>query len=193
VRLFVAAYPPPEVRADFARAVRALAVGQPRPPGQSVRLAPADQVHLTLAFLGDVPDAKVDRAVTAVASTAAAHAPPTVRIAGGGTFGRGRFTVLWAGLTGETERVRAVADDLRRYLRRAKLPYDHKPMRAHVTVARPGGRLTPAERAADLAALAAYEGPEWALDEIRLMRSQLGPKPTYDMIYSAALVATTTR
>jgi len=190
--LFVAAYPPPDVCADFARAVRALSVGQPRPPGRSVRLAPADQWHLTLAFLGDVPDAKVDSAVSAVVSTAALHGPATVRIAGGGTFGRGRFTILWAGLTGEIERVRALSAELRRCLRRGKLPYDTKPMRAHITVARPGDRLTPAERAADLAALAAYEGPAWTVDEIRLMRSHLGPKPTYDVVHSAALTATTT-
>jgi 2'-5' RNA ligase len=191
--LFVAAYPPPDVRADFARAVRTLSVAQPRPPGRSVRLAPDDQWHLTLAFLGDVPEANVDRAVAAVASTAAAHGPVTVRIAGGGTFGRGRFTVLWAGLTGETDRVRTVAGDLNRHLRAAKLPYDHKPMRAHVTVARPGDRLTPAERAGDLATLTEYEGPEWTVDEIRLMRSHLGPKPTYDVVHSATLIATTTR
>jgi 2'-5' RNA ligase len=193
VRLFVAAYPPPDVRADFARVVRTLSVGQPRPPGRSVRLVPDDQWHLTLAFLGDVPDAEVDRAVAAVGSTAAGQGPASIRIAGGGSFGRGRFTVLWAGLTGEIERVHGLADDLRRHLRRAKVPFDHKPMRAHITVARPGDRLTPAEQAGDLATLTAYEGPEWTVGEIRLMRSHLGPKPTYDVVHSAALTATTTR
>jgi 2'-5' RNA ligase len=226
VRLFVAAYPPPAVRDDFARLVEALSVGRPRPPGQSVRLAPADQWHVTLAFLGDVPDGKQDRTVEAVASTATAHPPPTVRIAGGGTFGRGRFTVLWAGLSsagsasetagpssarsdGETRGpssarsdgetagpssagLGGIADDLRRRLRRARLPYDTKPLHTHVTVARPGDRITAAERASDLAALAAYEGPEWIIDEIRLMRSHLGPKPTYDIVHSAPLIGTTT-
>jgi 2'-5' RNA ligase len=74
-------------------------------------------------------------------------------------------------------------------LKVAKLPFDRKPMRPHVTVARPGDRITAIELAGDLAALDAYEGPEWTVDEIRLMRSHLGPHPTYDVIHSAPIAA----
>jgi 2'-5' RNA ligase len=187
VRLFVAAYPPAAVREDFARLVRDLGVGQPRPPGRSVRLAPADQWHITLAFLGDVPEARQGRVIQAVDAAAEGCAPATVRIAGGGTFGRGRFTVLWAGLRGEVDLLLAAGVAVRRELKRAKLTFDPKPLRAHVTVARPGDRISAEERATDLAALAAYEGPEWTVDEIRLMRSHLGPKPTYDIVHSRDL------
>jgi len=187
VRLFVAAYPPAAVCEDFARLVEPLIVAPPRPPGRSVRLAPAGQWHVTLAFLGDVPEDRQDRAVRAVEAAAAVCRPATVRVAGGGTFGRGRFTVLWAGLRGEVDGLVATGSSVRRELRRAKLNYDPKPLRAHLTVARPGDRITAGEKAADLATLDGYEGPEWTIDQIRLMRSHPGPKPTYDIVHAVPL------
>jgi 2'-5' RNA ligase len=190
VRLFVAVYPPPAVRDDFARLVAALDVGQPREAGQSLRLAPADQWHLTLAFLGDTPDDRQDRAVAAVDRAAAAAAPATVRIGGGGTFGRSRFTILWAGLRGDVDGLLGTGRTVRRELKRARLSFDPKPLRAHLTVARPGDRISAGERDRDLAALDAYEGPEWTVDELRLMRSHLGPKPRYDIVHAAPLTGT---
>jgi 2'-5' RNA ligase len=199
MRLFVAAYPPAQVRDDFAGVVSGLNVGQPRERGRSVRLAPPENWHVTLAFLGEVPDEKVDDVRRAVDQAVgrwraerdadAADAPdaPAVRIAGGGTFGRDRFTTLWAGLRGDVDDLGGVADALRRELRAARLPYDDKRFRPHVTIARPGDRITADELAADLAALEAYESPTWKLGDIRLMRSQLGPRPSYDRMHEAPL------
>lgn len=195
MRLFVAAYPPPQVRDDFAGVVDRLSVGQPRERGRSVRLAPADQWHVTLAFLGEVPDPMVDEAGLALdraverwraAGDTGTSDVPNVRIAGGGTFGRDRFTTLWAGLHGDVDALGGVADALRRELRAAKLPSDNKRFRPHVTIARPGDRITADELAADLAALEAYEGPTWTVGDVRLMRSQLGPRPTYDRIHEVS-------
>jgi 2'-5' RNA ligase len=195
VRLFVAAYPPAAVCADFAVAVGALCVGQPRPPGASVRLVPPGQWHLTLAFLGDVPDGRVPRAAQAVdravsAARAAAErspAAPVIRIAGGGTFGTGRFTTLWAGLRGDVPGVSALAATLARELRAAHLPYDGRVLRPHVTVARPGDRISAGQLAGDLAVLDAYSGPVWAVDPVRLMHSRLGPRPSYETVHEAPL------
>jgi RNA 2',3'-cyclic 3'-phosphodiesterase len=188
VRLFVAAYPPPAVRDDFALLVNGLVVGQPREPGRSVRLVPAEQWHVTLAFLGEVPEDAVDRAGRAV-ERAASSLPesPRLRIAGGGTFGRGRFTTLWAGLRGEVDRIGSLADALDRALHKARLPSDHKRFRPHVTVARPGDRITAAELAGDLAALDGYRSPVWTVGTIQLMRSHLGPRPSYDTLHEVRL------
>nr|WP_240942909.1 RNA 2',3'-cyclic phosphodiesterase [Planosporangium thailandense] len=194
--MFVAAYPPDHVREDFEGVVRRLSVGQPREPGRSVRLAPPDQWHITLAFLGEVPDPKADAARSTVDRaverwradrTGDPSGAPAVRIAGGGTFGRGRFTTLWAGLRGDLDELAGVAEALRGELRAAHLPYDNKRFRPHVTVARPGDRITADELAADLASLGAYEGPVWTVAGIRLMRSHLGPRPSYDVLHEAPL------
>jgi 2'-5' RNA ligase len=78
----------------------------------------------------------------------------------------------------------ALGRTARRQLRRARLPYDEKPMRPHLTLARPGDRLDREAIAGDVAALNAYAGPWWTADELVLVRSHLGPKPSYDRLAS---------
>lgn len=104
-----------------------------------------------------------------------------LRLAGGGRFGRGRFTVLWVGLTGDVDRLERLGRAVRRELRRYRVPYDRKPLRPHLTLARPGDRLPAADLDADLAALGGYQGPMWTVDTIRLVRSRPGPSPVYEV------------
>jgi 2'-5' RNA ligase len=149
----------------------------------NTRLVPPERWHLTLAFLGEVPD---DRLPAAVAALADAE-PVTLRLAGGGRFGRGRFTTLWTGVTGDVRALDALARTVRRALKRARLPYDRKPLKPHLTLARPGDRLSPEEIHADLTALAAYTGPDWTVGSIELVRSHQGPKPAYDHLAARPL------
>ena len=194
MRLFVAAYPSPEAVAHLSQFVGTLHVGRPAEPGRSLRVVPPDRWHLTLAFLGDVDDLRAGDAAAAMGAAASAWRDaggqvPQLGVAGGGRFGRGRFTVLWAGVDGEVLFLDGLATRLRQALRRARLPVDRKPFRAHLTLARPGDRLPPAALAADLATLDAYRGPRWQLTDLRLVRSRLGPSPSYETIAVAPLAA----
>jgi 2'-5' RNA ligase len=81
----------------------------------------------------------------------------------------------------------ALATTVRRELRSARLPFDRKPFKPHLTLARPGDRVTAADLSADLAALAAYEGPQWTVDAVRLVRSTLGPQPRHEPVLEAGL------
>jgi 2'-5' RNA ligase len=107
---------------------------------------------------------------------------PRLRIGGGGRFGRGRFTTVWAGVRGDSAALGDLVTEVRRELRTAKLPFDAKAFRPHVTVARPGDRLPDAQLAADLAALVRYEGPEWPVEAIYLVRSNQGPQISHDRL-----------
>jgi 2'-5' RNA ligase len=80
--------------------------------------------------------------------------------------------------------VTSLGSAVRRALRRARLPYDPKPFRPHLTLARPGDRV---DVRADVAELTGYRGPEWPVEEIHLVRSHLGPKPTYDRLATIPL------
>ncbi|MET7399796.1 RNA 2',3'-cyclic phosphodiesterase [Dactylosporangium sp. NPDC005572] len=187
MRLFIGAYPPPDVRAHFGATVGRLAVAQPMPPGRSTRLAAPERWHMTIAFLGDVPDDQADLAAEVLQQVTAEA--PTVRIAGGARFGRGRFTTLLADVREQDDgsRLAALGDTVRRALRRNRLPFDRKPLRPHVTIARPGDRIGAAELADDLAILDAYESPLWTIDELRLVRSFLGPDPAYEAVATVTL------
>ena len=136
MRLFIAAYLPAEVERHFAEMVGTLAVARPRPEGQSLRLVPAEQWHMTLAFVGEVDDARKDDAVEAMGALPALV--PEVRIGGGGRFGRGKFTTLVAKVDGD---VAPLGDAVRELLKKRRLPFDRRPLQPHVTIARPGDRL----------------------------------------------------
>ncbi|WP_433687842.1 2'-5' RNA ligase family protein [Micromonospora carbonacea] len=105
-----------------------------------------------------------------------------LRLGGGGSFGRGRFTVLWVDVRGDVEALRVLARLVRAGLRRGRLPYDEKPFTPHLTIARPGDRVDRADVAADREALHDYLGPPWPATELVLVRSHQGPKPTYDRV-----------
>ncbi|NMO51839.1 RNA 2',3'-cyclic phosphodiesterase [Actinoplanes sp. TBRC 11911] len=181
MRLFIAVYPPAEAADDLAHLVSRLHVST---PDVNTRLARRDTWHVTLAFLGEVPDERAGDAATAVTETARDVAAPELRIAGGGRFGRGRFTILWAGVRGDLD---PLATRIRRELKRSHVAYDRKPFRPHLTIARPGDRLDRGPVDEDRATLAGYQGPAWTVDTIELVRSHLGPKPTYERIHSARL------
>ncbi len=176
MRLFIAVDPPADVQDELAQATAGLAVVR-----AGARVTARALWHVTLAFLGEVPDGRLDTAIGALDAGVAGQVPPVLRIAGGGRFGRGRFTVLWAGIEGDLGPLR---DAVTRELRRAKLPFDAKHFRPHLTIARPGDRC-PVED--DLAALKAYHGPQWTVEEARLVRSYLGPKPRYETLHVARL------
>lgn len=184
-RLFVAVDPPEAAVSHLGATVETLAVSRMNEPGRSTRLAPRDRWHITLAFLGEVPARRTGRVAEALGIAVAAQAAPeSLRFAGGGTFGRGSFTILWAGLGGDVSGLRRLAESVRRELRRAHVSFDHKGFRPHLTLSRPGNRVPADLVAADVAALQAYEGPLWRVDQVHLVASELGPQPHHTRITS---------
>ena len=191
-RLFVAIDPSPEAIADLGAVVDSLEVSRANAPGHSTRLTRRDGWHVPLAFLGDVPVDRVPGAVAVLESAGARAEPVRLRFAGGGTFGRGRHAILWAGLDGDVPTMRSLGGALRRGLRKARLPVDEKPLRPHLTISRPGARVAPEQIAADVATLSRYVGPMWMVDTMHLMlseteRTHSGPVPRYTSIASVRL------
>ncbi|MGY1802678.1 RNA 2',3'-cyclic phosphodiesterase [Blastococcus sp. SYSU D00922] len=175
-RLFFAVDPPDDVRAHLAAALDPLR----ELPG-APRWGTPDRWHLTLLFLGAVPEDRVDGLLSAAAPAVAAAPGMTLRLSGGGRFGSVRRPqVAWAGLDGDVAPLVELAGRLATAARRLRLPVEDRPFRPHLTLGRwrPGrpadGTLT--DR------LAEYRGPAWPVREVRLWESHLGPKPTYDLL-----------
>ncbi|MEV7984561.1 RNA 2',3'-cyclic phosphodiesterase [Micromonospora sp. NPDC085948] len=188
MRLFVAVYPPSESVDHLGAQVARLRVGAASAAGTNVRLADPAQLHVTVAFLGDVEAARLVEVESALGLAAewfrdGRHSLPRLSLGGGGRFGQGRSTVLWVGLRGEVEALHVLAGLVRSRLRQVRLPYDARPLRPHLTVARPGDRMDPADVEADRADLDDYRGPEWQVSELLLMRSQLDSRGSrYDRL-----------
>lgn len=187
MRLFVAVNPPAVAVAELTVEVARLRVAAAAAAGADVRLTDPARAHLTLAFLGDVPQRRlvdVESALGLAAETfrRGRDSSPVLRLGGGGSFGEGRSTVLWVDVRGEAAALETLARLVRSALRRAEVPHDGKPFRAHLTIARPGDRLDQADVHADREALHGYLGPEWPATELVLVRSRPGPAPRYDRL-----------
>lgn len=185
MRLFAAIYPPAVVVADLTARMKGLRVAAAR----HARLADPANLHLTLAFLGEVPDDRLPDVKHALASAARTARSPRLCLAGGGCFGEGRSTVLWVDVRGEVEALDALALSIRGGLREAGLPCDDKPFRAHLTIARPGDRVAEADVRSDVHTLHDYAGPQWTAGEVLLIRSHLGRTPRYTRVAAWALAA----
>lgn len=183
-RLFVAVDPSEAAVADLARVVDGLHVARAR-----ARVTARSLWHVTLAFLGDVEESRVGDAVAALRGAAGHARRFRLRIAGGGTFPRSRDHVMWAGLDGDVEGLGLLARLVRMELRRARLWYDERPYRPHLTLARPGERVPADHVERDVVTLAGYRGPSWSVTEVHLMRSFGGPHPRYERVTTVSLPA----
>jgi len=168
-RRFVALPIPAEIRDRLAAA---LPHGEDAPDG--LRWVRPEGWHVTLAFLGDVEDARVREVVDAIGRGVDAIDDPPQRLELGesGRFGR---KVLWVAVVDEPEgSLRRAADEVRHALADIGLPSDAKPLHAHLTLARAG--RSPVGAGA-VAACAPPTGTEWRPEAIELWRSRLGDGP----------------
>jgi RNA 2',3'-cyclic 3'-phosphodiesterase len=150
------------------------------------RWTPSDRWHLTLLFLGAVPRALVPELVDAAAPAVAAAPPMRFRLAGSGWFGSARHPqVAWAGLDGDVAPLTELARRLGVVAGGLGLPVENRPFRPHLTI----GRWRPRQPADGSLTdrLAAYRGPAWAADEVRLWESRLGAGSGYERVAAWAL------
>ncbi len=172
MRLFAALVPP-------ERAVEHLdAFLEPRRGAAAYRWAGVEQFHVTLAFLAEVEERRLDDLVERLGRAAARRTAFETAISGGGAFpNAARARVLWAGLDldehGRTELDR-LATGCRAAANRAGIPVDGQRFRPHVTVARLG---RPQEASSFVRLLDAYAGPRWVADRLTLVESHLGEGP----------------
>jgi 2'-5' RNA ligase len=173
-RLFVALEPPPEVRAAAAAAREAL---RERFPDLHVRWQPDENVHLTLAFLGYVPDPDVEACadrLEACAGRARRFRATTTRL---GAFPSSlRPSVIWLGIDAEpAAALAALQRDVATAFR--WLHDDRRPFRPHITLGRVKS-LGGSDRAALAGSLAELPptAAAWHVDRAVLFASRLRPE-----------------
>lgn len=98
------------------------------------RFMPRENLHLTLAFLGEIGEEDTCRAIDAMDSACRGEAI-VLRSTGFGKFGRSQNATLWLGIEPVYELV-SLSSRLREELSARGLLYDDKPFKPHVTLAR---------------------------------------------------------
>ena len=152
IRAFYAILPPPDVR--HALGQLAQAIGQ-QARGRAV---PAENVHLTLAFVGAWPTSRVDALHAAGAAVRAVPFRLTLDLLGGFR----RSGIAWLGSSHPAPQLITLAGVLGDALRAHEVTYEARVFRPHVTLARrlrapgPDGTIDPLE---------------WDVDAFSLMES----------------------
>jgi len=175
LRLFAALDPPEPVRRSLARWQADLRRSAGR-HADGVRWTPADRLHVTLKFLGAVPEEHLDAVREAMAVAAAGSRPLRLEVRGAGGFPSSRRArVIWLGLSGDVDGLAELAGDLGRRLAPLGFPVEARPLTPHVTIGRSrDGRGAPGLGGA-IAGAATAEGIPWRAGEISLFRSHLSP------------------
>lgn len=188
MRLFVAVVPPPDVVDHLSAALDPL---RARIEVERLRWVPAASWHLTLAFLGEVEEARRPQLDERLGRAARRNQPGRLRLSGGGRFG-GR--VLWVGVEGERETLVRTAASAAAAARRSGIVTEERRYRPHLTVAR---TREPVDLRAEVVALHDYQGPDWTAGEVALVRSRLGAgagrAAAYDVLATWTLGGRSTR
>lgn len=152
-----------------------------RGAGRAVAWVPAPNLHLTLKFLGQQPEARLAEVEAAIAAAARVCRPFAIALKGVGAFPTlDRPRILWVGLTEGGAEARALQERVEAALAPHGFPRDERPWHPHLTIGRvPDDRrwrreAGPALREA-IAATATQSFGRLVVDRLVLMRSDLGP------------------
>ncbi|WP_246268947.1 RNA 2',3'-cyclic phosphodiesterase [Acrocarpospora macrocephala] len=173
--MFVALVPPPDVLAEVEEAVEPLRREWP----ELTWVEPVNW-HITLAFLGEVPDKARAELGVRLARAAGHHEPVTLALGRSGAFAKpGRAVTLWLSLRAPA-RLARLAGSLAAGARRAGAGHiDERPYRAHFTLAR---SRKSAEISPLVEALSEFEGTFWQATSAQLFESHQGPPLRYEPI-----------
>ena len=176
MRTFLALEISPAIRQSVASVLESLSQ---QVPNRTVRWVRAENVHLTLAFLGDLPGESIPQVQEAV-QTAAIEIPPLHLSVGGlGAFPRLQAPrVIWIGVQEPTGRLSALEARLEEGLRRLGWEPPDEPFRPHLTLGRVrrGAPRSDVERlAASLQTGASGDVGSMIAPEVVVFRSDLTP------------------
>ena len=168
VRLFLAIDPGEECRRRLASAIAIV-----RSATNGVRWTRDEKLHVTLAFLGDVGDARVDDVRAATSNVTARHAPFPAAVSGSGVFPNwSRPRVVWFGIQ-DAGRMTELGNDINAMCASLGFPPDH-PFRAHLTIGRVPHPMSSGQRDQLRKALGTLsEAHPFDVTRVILMRSKL--------------------
>ena len=169
MRIFTAVVPDPAALADLD------AFLEPRRAAADFRWTRPEQLHLTLAFMPEAAESRVDAYVDRLAESLDGIAPAPARLAGAVVFPHvAEARVLATGVTGDAP-LEQLAVRTRNAAVATGIAVDGQRFRPHVTVARTGGRKV--EMTSWVRLLDTYQGPPWPVGAVRVIASHLGEGP----------------
>ncbi len=133
MRTFIAIDLSPEIKAALEKLIRTV-----RKNAGGVKWVKAEAMHLTLKFLGDIPEDSVGTVKALLEKLAVAKRPFPLRLKGTGTFppgGKMSARVLWAGIE-EVPELMELQAAIEAECEKAGFPREERAFHPHLTLAR---------------------------------------------------------
>jgi len=174
MRLFIAVEISNEVRRKIAEVQKYLLCDE-------IKVVHPELIHITLKFLGEVDESKLDEIKTALRYIT--FQPIHLECRGVGVFPNEKFIrVIWTGVEGMSEgdipRLKALADQVEKHTTALGFEKNDYPFSPHITIGRPKEKVDLSEF------LKKYKNKNFGsftVDNIKLKKSTLTPKgPIYE-------------
>jgi 2'-5' RNA ligase len=174
MRLFFAVELPPEVQAAVGRL-------NPNDPSRDYRWSDPALMHVTLAFLGQQPEERLNTLRSIGAAAAKVSRPGVLKLGQPGSFGaRKAPRVLWIGLDGDLPALQTLQSSLNAGLKQAGFEVEDRPFSPHITLARRRESARGGAPSGWPPTHSLTTGNQFQMHELTLFESRLSPRgPTY--------------
>ena len=165
---------------------------QLRASGAEVKWVEPQNIHLTLKFLGERDEKKIEKIMAVLDDTVKGKLRFSIRISQLGAFPRiDSPRVIWVGISQGEEETKIIAQELEEKIARLGIPKEDRPFSSHITL----GRTRSAKNLENLVRELnnagvnwKTEGLEFTVNQITLFKSTLTSRgPTYETLKEAAL------
>jgi len=161
------------------------------PECQGLRWTPKTQLHLTLAFLGNVPIDSLETLTAHLQEIAASFPPLALRLNQLGSFPSSKDPrVVWVGLDGAIDDLHRLQAAIQQAAAKTGDHVEERPYHPHLTIARSAGRPTRQLRITEWLSRAILPvSQSWQAEHFHLMESRLSPQGAVHGIHSVFCLA----
>jgi 2'-5' RNA ligase len=170
LRCFIAIELPEALRREIGARTEGL-----RSTDADVRWVPQENLHLTLKFLGRVPEELLPEINSSLTEAMGSHRRLSLRFSGAGVFPSVRRPrVVWIGVV-DSDRLTALQQDVEGAMEALGFESEHRPFSPHLTLGRLRSQRGSAALLRELDAIkdAAFDDVE--VEDIAVMKSELKP------------------
>lgn len=173
IRAFIAVELPAEVKKELAELEAQLKKNSP----QIVRWVDSNNIHITLKFLGEIPEESIDELMLAMEEGANGIKPFNLEVSGVGAFpNMERARVVWVGVKGDLAQISQLQKNIEGNTEQLGFPREARGFTPHLTVGRVRNEASSNERqrlGKVLAETRFTATNKIVVNALNLMRSQL--------------------
>lgn len=154
-----------------------------------VKWVQPENIHLTLKFLGERDEKKIEKIKEIVEETAKTKTCFTVRLSNIQTFPKvGSPRIIWVGIDQGDKETQDLAYELEEKIAKIGIPKENRPFSSHITIARIRSPLNRADLMQKLKTLPPCQDKALLVTKITFYKSTLTPKgPIYEVLLEANL------